>query len=161
MPKQEIETEASLLTDKLKVEHGISSKEEHTISVRDKLATLEYKEDKLLEVLKETCIRSGALWSMIVDQTGLPITYFNVNEPDLYSAVSGIILDALYKLQNIFKDYTIDYLLFEVNTFYKLVFKKVEKFDTYYLLVYFMPVEVSEKEEILISENLISEVLYE
>lgn len=128
---------------------------------REKMASLTYKEDKLTEVLKNTCIRSNAKWGIITDGTGLPLSYFNLSEPEVYSAVCGIMLDAINKLHSLLNDYDFEYITIEVNAFYKIVFKKLQKVNKIYLLAYFLPAEVSEREEVMISASLIEEVLDE
>ncbi len=125
------------------------------------LKNIAYKEDRLTEILKKTCLRSGANWGMITDASGLPISFYNVKEPDYVSAISSVFLESLEKVGKIPLNFNIDYLSAEVNILNKIVFKILEKNDKKYMLVYFMPVSVEEKEEVLISSNMIMDQLDE
>ncbi len=125
------------------------------------IKNIAYKEDRLTEILKKTCLRSGASWGMITDASGLPVSFYNVEEPDYISALTSIFLESLEKVRKIPLNFNIDYLSAEVNSLNKIVFKVLEKNDKKYMLVYFMPLSVEEKEEVLISSNIILDQLDE
>ncbi len=125
------------------------------------ITSINYREDRLTEILKKTCLRSGAMWGIITDFSGLPLSYHNVSEPEYVSALASLFIDVLEKMEKIPLGFNIDYISAEVNSLNKLVFKSFEKNGKKYLLIYYMPVSVEEKEEVLISSNMIMDQLDE
>ncbi len=119
------------------------------------LTGLTYKEDRLTEILKKTCMRAGFKLGLITDYAGLPLAYYNVPNPDLLSAVSSIIIEMRDKFNRFFSNYSLDYITFEIDSFDKLVVKQVEVKNSKYVLIYIMPQTIDEKEEVIISTKML------
>ncbi|MCX7991139.1 MAG: hypothetical protein N2999_03750 [Proteobacteria bacterium] len=138
-------------TEQVKPEQVYIVKEEKSID----LTGLTYKEDRLTEILKKTCLRAGFKLGLITDSAGLPLAYHNVNDPELLSAVSSIIIEMRDKFNRLFPNYSLDYITFEINSFDKLVVKQFEVKGSNYTVIYIMPQSVLEKEEIIISTKML------
>lgn len=134
-----------------RLEELATAKQESAID----LTGLTYKEDRLTEILKKTCLRAGFKLALITDSSGLPLAYFNVPDPELLSAVSSIIIEMRDKFNRFFSNYTLDYITFEIDSFDKMVVKQFEVNDKRYIAIYIMPQSLLEKEEIIISTKML------
>ena len=119
------------------------------------LSNIKYKEDRLTEIIKKTCLRANFKTGLLVDSTGLPLAYFNLDSPELYGAISSLIIEMKEKISRLNTEYTLDFITFEINSFEKLVVKEIKINTKKYLLIYIMEQSNVEKEEILISSKML------
>lgn len=134
-----------------------SSMEQAVVATEDtsNLSSLIYKEDRLNEILKKTCLRAGFKLGLLTDYSGLPVAFYNLTDPELLSAISSIIIEMREKIRKFFSNYTIDYITFEIDSFDKLVVRIIDVSMKKYLLIYIMPQSIDGKEEIIISSKML------